>query len=74
MYSWILTLAILAFAPFIGIGGYIEMKVFRGGATKDKASFEDSGKVSFSLSGYFVHQICLTIFIDEQLANKCVFN
>ena len=45
VYSWPLTLAILAFAPFIGIAGYIEMKVFRGGSTMNKELFEASGKV-----------------------------
>ena len=45
VYSWILTLAILAFAPFLGIAGFIEMKVFRGGGSKNKELFEKSGKV-----------------------------
>lgn len=45
VHSWVLTLAILAFAPFMAIAGFVEMKIFRGGGTKDKELFEDSGKV-----------------------------
>ena len=45
VYSWVLTLAILAFAPFMAIAGFVEMKVFRGGGTKNKELFEEAGKV-----------------------------
>ena len=45
IYSWVLTLAILAFVPFLAIAGFIEMRVFRGGGTKKAELYEESGKV-----------------------------
>ncbi|KAF6034287.1 ABCB1 [Bugula neritina] len=46
VYSWVLTLAILAFVPFIGIAGYVEMTLFSGETGKKKELFEDAGKIA----------------------------
>ncbi|KAF6033876.1 ABCB1 [Bugula neritina] len=45
-FSWILTLAILGFAPFIGLSGFIQTRMSAGGITKKKMLFEASGKIA----------------------------
>ena len=50
IYSWQLTLCVLAFAPFIMIGGMIEMQILAGQTQKNSKSLEESGKViSYSM-------------------------
>ena len=44
-YSWKLALFILAFAPFILISGFIQVKIMMGSALKDKKALEEAGKV-----------------------------
>ncbi|XP_067650527.1 ATP-dependent translocase ABCB1-like isoform X2 [Haliotis asinina] len=46
IFSWKLTLVILAFVPFIMASGFIEMKVLAGVAGKNKEALEDAGKVA----------------------------
>ncbi|XP_046555643.1 phosphatidylcholine translocator ABCB4-like [Haliotis rubra] len=46
IFSWQLTLVILAFVPFIMASGFIEMKVLAGVAGKNKEALEDAGKVA----------------------------
>ncbi|XP_064648001.1 ATP-dependent translocase ABCB1-like isoform X1 [Lineus longissimus] len=46
IYGWKLTLVILAFVPFIAVGGFVEMKIMAGVSNKDKEAVEDAGKVA----------------------------
>lgn len=46
IYSWKLTLLILAFMPFIVIAGYINMKVMSGFSGEGQEALEESGKVA----------------------------
>ena len=50
-YSWQLTLLVLAFAPFIVISGYIEMKVVSGQAKSNDKALENAGKVRYMIHG-----------------------
>ena len=45
VYSWELTLAILAFAPFLVLGGTLQMKMMSGGVGKSQGTLEGAGKV-----------------------------
>ena len=46
VYSWKLTLLVLAFMPMIAIAGLIEMKILQGTANSGKSALEQAGKVS----------------------------
>lgn len=46
VYSWKLTLLIIAFLPLVVIGGAMEMKMMAGAAGKNKEALEAAGKVS----------------------------
>ena len=46
IYSWQLTLCVLAFAPFIMVGGMIEMKILAGQTNENAKALEHAGKVS----------------------------
>lgn len=48
VYSWKLTLFIVAFAPFIMVAGFLQMKVFTGTADGDMDKLEEAGKVRHS--------------------------
>lgn len=74
IFSWVLTLAILAFAPFMAIAGYVEMKVFRGGGTKNNKLYEESGKVrpqelSATLPPFCVLVVMLEVTADNKPVN-----
>ncbi|CAD5117246.1 DgyrCDS6041 [Dimorphilus gyrociliatus] len=46
VFSWKLSLLICGFAPFMMIGGFIQMRVMTGGAKGDKEALEEAGKIS----------------------------
>jgi ATP-binding cassette subfamily B (MDR/TAP) protein 1 len=48
IYSWKLTLLIIAFLPFLMIGGALQMKMLNGAAGKNKEALESAGKVSIA--------------------------
>ena len=45
IYSWKLSLIVLAFFPFMAIAGALQMKMLTGAAGKNKEALEASGKV-----------------------------
>ena len=45
IYSWQLTLVVLAFAPFMLISGFIEMRAFAGAQGEKNKKMEDASKV-----------------------------
>jgi ABC-type bacteriocin/lantibiotic exporter with double-glycine peptidase domain len=45
IYSWKLTLLIIAFLPLIMIGGALQMQMLAGAAGKNKEALEAAGKV-----------------------------
>lgn len=45
IYSWQLTLGLLAFAPILLLAGVMEMKMWTGQDTLDKELYENAGKV-----------------------------
>lgn len=45
IYSWKLTLLIIAFLPLLMIGGFLQMKMLTGAAGKNKKALESAGKV-----------------------------
>ena len=49
VYSWTVTLVILAFVPFLIIGGYLQTQLFTGYASKDKEILDEAGKVVITL-------------------------
>jgi ABC-type bacteriocin/lantibiotic exporter with double-glycine peptidase domain len=46
VFGWKLTLLILAFIPFIAVGGFVEMKIMAGVSNRDKEAVEEAGKVA----------------------------
>ncbi|XP_053373101.1 ATP-dependent translocase ABCB1-like isoform X2 [Mercenaria mercenaria] len=46
IYSWKLTLLIIAFLPFLVIGGALQMKMLAGAAGKNKEALEAAGKIA----------------------------
>ena len=46
VYSWQLTLGILAFVPLIGIAGYLEMKLMQRYSSEGREALESAGKAS----------------------------
>ena len=46
IFGWKLTLVILAFVPFVAVGGFVEMKIMAGVSNKDKEAVEEAGKVA----------------------------
>lgn len=49
VFSWQLTLVILAFVPFMVAGGFLESQLITGGVAKNKEAEEDAGMVCRSL-------------------------
>ncbi|CAF4163470.1 unnamed protein product, partial [Rotaria sordida] len=47
IYSWSLTLIMLAFVPFMIIAGFLQMYLLTGFTTKDKKVLENAGKVCY---------------------------
>ena len=45
IYSWKLTLVVLAFFPFMIIAGFLQMKVMQGSTSEGKEANEETGKV-----------------------------
>ena len=45
IYSWQLTLLVMAFVPFIGIAGLLQMKIISGYSQDGQAALEGAGKV-----------------------------
>jgi len=45
IYSWQITLLIIAFLPFLILGGYLQMRMLTGAAGKNKEALEAAGKV-----------------------------
>jgi hypothetical protein len=45
VFSWQLTLLVLAFVPFMVAGGFLQSRLMTGFASKDKETFEGAGKV-----------------------------
>ena len=56
VFSWQLTLLILAFAPFIMLAGFVEMKIYTGNNT-DRKSSEEAGKVTASF--WWINTTCV---------------
>jgi ABC-type multidrug transport system fused ATPase/permease subunit len=46
VYGWAVALVIIAFVPFMVIGGYLQTSVMGGFASKDKNVLEEAGKVN----------------------------
>ena len=59
VFSWKMTLAILAFAPFMLMAGFIQMRVMTGNTNQDKNALEDSGKVSIISEYSTLNQACI---------------
>ena len=55
VYSWELTLCVLAFAPFIMIGGMVEMKILAGQTQENAKALEHAGKVRRMMNLSFIH-------------------
>ncbi|KAK2189433.1 hypothetical protein NP493_106g00021 [Ridgeia piscesae] len=51
VYSWQLTLVILAFAPFLVIGGTLQFKMMSGGTGTSQGALEGAGKVATESMG-----------------------
>ena len=45
IYSWKLALGILAFVPFIGVAGLLQMKLMQGYSADGREALEGAGKV-----------------------------
>ncbi|CAF2524258.1 unnamed protein product, partial [Rotaria sp. Silwood2] len=82
VFSWQLTLLILAFVPFMVIGGFLQSRLMTGFASKDKKSFEDAGKVTvesiqnirtvvqLTKEDYFYEQYCSFLEIPYRSSIK----
>lgn len=46
VYGWAIALTILAFVPFMIVGGVLQTKMLTGFSGKDKEVLEEAGKVS----------------------------
>ena len=46
VYSWLMTLMILAVVPILIVAGVLQIKALTGHATSNKKSLEHAGKVS----------------------------
>lgn len=53
VFSWQLTLLVLAFVPLMVIGGALQNRLMTGFSTNDKQTMEDTGKVRHFLSYRF---------------------
>lgn len=48
IYSWQLTLVVVAFAPFMLLSGFIEMRAFAGSQGEKNKKMEEASKVIFN--------------------------
>lgn len=48
VYSWQLTLLVLAFVPLMILGGFLETRLITGFAKNDRKDLENAGKISLS--------------------------
>lgn len=48
IYSWQLTLVVVAFAPFMLLSGFIEMRVFAGSQGEKNKKMEEASKVIYN--------------------------
>ncbi|XP_023932082.1 multidrug resistance protein 1A isoform X3 [Lingula anatina] len=46
VFSWEMTLLIIAFLPFIAVGGMLEMRLMYGATIRDKEALENAGKTA----------------------------
>lgn len=53
VFSWQLTLLVLAFVPLMVIGGALQNRLMTGFSTNDKQTMEDTGKVRHFPSSRF---------------------
>lgn len=63
VFSWQLTLLILAFIPFIVASGFLQNQLITGSAAKNKEAEEDAGKVCQSFQESHIQhykRLCLT--------------
>lgn len=51
VYSWLMTLMILAVVPILIVAGVLQIKALTGHASSNKKSLEHAGKVSYALLG-----------------------
>ena len=59
VYSWELTLLLLAFVPLVLLSGFVEMRVISGNSANLKKAYEAAGKVclcDYQLSTLFVQR------------------
>lgn len=49
IYSWQLSLLIIAFGPFMVVAGAVEMRMMTGSKKSDKEAMEAAGKVSWKV-------------------------
>jgi len=78
VFSWKLTLGILAFVPFIGVAGLLQMKLMQGYSQDGREALEGAGKVShynhYNLVEcsikQFINVYCL-ISVREWLSGLC---
>jgi ABC-type multidrug transport system fused ATPase/permease subunit len=64
VFSWQLTLLVLAFVPLMVAGGFLQSRLMTGFASKDKQTFEDAGKVSLYVT-YSVLFYLIVSFVDN---------
>ncbi|XP_051576413.1 ATP-dependent translocase ABCB1 isoform X8 [Myxocyprinus asiaticus] len=70
IYSWQLTLLILACVPFLMVANFIKMRSMSGHASKDQSALEMSGKISTETVENFKTVVALTL--EDNFYNKFI--